>query len=521
MKFKNKIYLVIFLSITISGFSIFLLSYNIFSKEIMTLEKEKIRLLGDEAEGNIEEKIDHIVSILNFLEGVYHENRDKISVEEREKKMLSYMKNIHNYELKIKDIGYGKPNEFMVFDKNTENIVNMNEYDSTRRPWYIGALNARDFYVSETFLSLKTKQPIITISKKIVDRGKVVGVLVIGLEISTFSKALKQYRKESKEVFFLLDKNNKLILSTNSEREKYIGDILKDKNYKIGKKYFVIKRKNGKNHYYIHRLKNLNLTLIASIREKELYYSIYEIRNYILGVVVLVLLIITVILLIFYRKYSRTLNKLSEIINVITTGDYTKSIDHILDDVDEKGELSKIKKAIQNMNYEIIKREENLRIISERDPLLNIFNRRTILKFIDREMKKSRTLGSKYTLIMFDIDNFKEINDKYGHQFGDVVLLNISKKISYNIKATDKFGRLGGDEFLILLPSTNINYGRKIAERIRSSIASMLWEDRDVTVTVSVGVTGNENDKDVKEVLERVDKALYKAKNNGRNRIEE
>jgi diguanylate cyclase (GGDEF)-like protein len=346
------------------------------------------------------------------------------------------------------------------------------------------------------------------------------GVLVVSLEISTFSKALRQYKKESKEAFFLLDKNNRLILSTNSEREKYIDKILKDRNYKTGKKYFVIKGENGKNHYYIHKIKKLHLTLIGSINEKVLYSSIYQIRNYIFAVVALVLLIITEVLLIFYRRYNKTLNKLSNIIKAITTGDYSKDIDYMLDGIDEKSELDKMKSAIYEMNYEIIKREEKLRIISEMDTLINIYNRRSMLGFLNKIDEKKKKLRNKYSLIMFDIDNFKKINDEFGHQFGDIVLLNIARKVNYNIKSTDKFGRIGGDEFLILLPSTNLSYGMEVAERIRFTVESMFWEDKDIMVTISIGVTTKLENESVEEVLERVDKALYRAKNKGRNRVE-
>ncbi len=517
MKFKTKVYMVIFFSIIISGFSIFWLSYNIFSKEILTLEEEKIELLGNEAEDNIEEKINHIVSIMDFLIKIHSEKDDETSSEEREKKMLFYMENVYKYEPQIKAMGYGKSNKTMVFDRNINHVI---KSDPTKRPWYVGAVNSENFYLSEIFLSSKTKLPIITVSKKIIEDKKVVGVLVVSLEISTFSKALRQYRRESKEAFFLLDKNNKFLFSTDKKREKYIGNIIMDNKFKSGEKYFVIRGDSGNVHYYIHKIDDLGLLLIGSVEEKELYSSIFKIRNYTLGVVILVLSIITGTLIIFYRKYNRMLNKLSNIIKAIATGDYSKNIDYILDGIDEKSELDKMKSAIHEMNYEIIKREEKLRIISEMDTLINIYNRRSILGFLDEERERKRVLGREYSLIMFDVDNFKEINDKFGHQFGDIVLLNIARKVSYNIKTTDKFGRIGGDEFLILLPSTGLSHGMEVAERIRVAVASMFWEDKDIIVTISVGVTTGLEDESVEEVLENVDKALYKAKNNGRNRVE-
>jgi diguanylate cyclase (GGDEF)-like protein len=125
-------------------------------------------------------------------------------------------------------------------------------------------------------------------------------------------------------------------------------------------------------------------------------------------------------------------------------------------------------------------------------------------------------------MLMLDIDYFKSINDTYGHAAGDVVLKAMAASVSSILRASDIFGRLGGEEFAAILPQTDIEEGAEVAERLRSTLAGLGVEvgDERVSFTVSVGVTRVDGrDRTVEEVLNRADEALYKAKRMGRNRV--
>lgn len=171
------------------------------------------------------------------------------------------------------------------------------------------------------------------------------------------------------------------------------------------------------------------------------------------------------------------------------------------------------------MNYEIIKRETELKLIAETDQLTEIYNRRAILNFLKMELDRSKNFHTEYVLVMFDLDKFKNLNDRYGHLFGDEVLRKICRTITEDIKEEDKFGRYGGEEFLLLLPDTDLKKGVLIAERLRKEIENLKWKN-DVVVTISMGVIKNMKNDTLDMALERVDNLLYKAKNKGRNRIE-
>ncbi len=142
------------------------------------------------------------------------------------------------------------------------------------------------------------------------------------------------------------------------------------------------------------------------------------------------------------------------------------------------------------------------------DELTGILNRRGIIK----EAKK---VSVNSTLLFFDIDHFKKINDTYGHEFGDFVLKEISKLIYDNIRNSDIFGRWGGEEFVLILRGTRYNYGMKVAEKIRKVVEN--YDFKGVKVTISIGVAPFNGD--LQSAIEKADKALYEAKESGRNQV--
>jgi len=161
---------------------------------------------------------------------------------------------------------------------------------------------------------------------------------------------------------------------------------------------------------------------------------------------------------------------------------------------------------------------EALEKLSTLDPLMQIPNRLSL----DTNMKIRYDSYQRYkkifSLIIIDIDYFKDVNDTYGHLVGDDILKCVSKIVQENIRATDIFGRWGGEEFMITLQSTDINHAEKLAEKIR--VATERYEfNVPEQVTVSLGVTEYRSNEDKDSFTKRVDEALYEAKNSGRNRV--
>jgi len=161
--------------------------------------------------------------------------------------------------------------------------------------------------------------------------------------------------------------------------------------------------------------------------------------------------------------------------------------------------------------------EMELKALATMDKLTSIFNRYKIDMALDEQIEVSKRYHRALSLIFFDIDHFKEINDTYGHKMGDLVLIELSKLITQNIRSSDIFGRWGGEEFLIILPETDIGQAIVLAEKLRKIVENHNFGE--IKVTCSFGVTSVHEDDSVSNVIERVDKALYASKQNGRNRV--
>ena len=160
---------------------------------------------------------------------------------------------------------------------------------------------------------------------------------------------------------------------------------------------------------------------------------------------------------------------------------------------------------------------------SSTDSLTGIFNRKAFDRQIDELVEKNTVAKSPFSLLMLDIDNFKKINDTYGHQTGDRIIMAVVNKCRQNIRGEDFFARYGGEEFVIILPGASLRNAVKKANFICKAVASTLYrlddakDGQTLKVTMSVGVSCHQKADTVDSVIERADKALYAAKHAGKN----
>jgi diguanylate cyclase (GGDEF)-like protein/PAS domain S-box-containing protein len=162
--------------------------------------------------------------------------------------------------------------------------------------------------------------------------------------------------------------------------------------------------------------------------------------------------------------------------------------------------------------------EKQLHRLSTTDALTGAYNRRMFIDLLTREMQRAQRYGAVFSLIMFDIDRFKMVNDRYGHDAGDRVLVEVVEVSRKTIRSTDILSRWGGEEFMVLLPQTDSEKALAMGERLRKAIAHHSFADVDA-LTISVGVTSLRQLDSIDVLLKRVDEALYAAKNGGRNRV--
>ena len=166
--------------------------------------------------------------------------------------------------------------------------------------------------------------------------------------------------------------------------------------------------------------------------------------------------------------------------------------------------------------------EEELRRQANTDPLTGLLNRRCFTDHNRREMERNRRYGAALSLVLIDIDHFKKVNDTYGHGAGDDVIRGVAAACMAELRDTDFMGRIGGEEFAVLLPDSDLEAAGILAERLRARVAEVSFATGvgPVDVTVSVGVTEvDEAVDDVRSLTHRADVALYRAKEEGRNRV--
>jgi diguanylate cyclase (GGDEF)-like protein len=185
----------------------------------------------------------------------------------------------------------------------------------------------------------------------------------------------------------------------------------------------------------------------------------------------------------------------------------------------------KLKSMNQRLQQELKKSKElenELMKQATTDPLTGLLNRRAFFDACTREIEEVHRHGNALSILILDIDKFKDVNDTYGHDVGDIVIKHIAEKMVENTRTIDYVGRIGGEEFTVLMPSTDIENAFEIADRLRSKISRDAIEINKFTikVSVSIGVSEMKNKKtDIREIMKNADNALYKAKRNGRNRV--
>lgn len=164
--------------------------------------------------------------------------------------------------------------------------------------------------------------------------------------------------------------------------------------------------------------------------------------------------------------------------------------------------------------------EKSLKL-SITDSLTQLTNRQGFEKALNREVKFSTRHGTNISLLVIDLDNFKSINDQYGHLAGDSILSQFAEQLRIINRQTDMTFRYGGEEFTMILSHTDANGAMQVANRLREAIekAEFTYEDKKIPLTVSIGVSTLQKDDNVKTLFSKADSALYEAKFNGRNQV--
>lgn len=189
-------------------------------------------------------------------------------------------------------------------------------------------------------------------------------------------------------------------------------------------------------------------------------------------------------------------------------------------DFEEVHARLRVAERITELNIRLKQANEYLQMLSTTDPLTGILNRRETLKHLEGQIEKGKRMHFNLSIAMFDIDFFKKVNDTYGHPAGDEVLKKVVEIVKMRLRKYDIFGRIGGEEFMLILPGSSLDDAVKVCERCRLEVKNtgIPTEKEDIFVTVSFGVTEFDG-QPLEKILSAVDKNLYEAKNNGRDMV--
>jgi len=509
MKIRDQVYIISFTSSIIPLVILGFLTFSIFGNEFRNSEKEKVELIFFNGKTFLTELFDDLDSRLNILEDVYREH-DVDEVQE-------YLDIFSERSREVEYFAFGSDQGGMYVGDSVTDIFPQT-YDPRIRPWYIGALSTDGYFLSEVFSHAVTGKPAVTISRKVIVKGKTAGVMVALLRIDRLKDFLEKMKVHKVTDFFLVDSHGHTVIATGDSpsNAEYI-----EENFQELITEGTLHFEDSEHHriYYPYDLSFSKLTLVGGSLEDELMAPVVRIQKIIFILILITILISTLLTLIFGRRFGNSLKRLSFIIDNIARGDYSKNILKLDDYIDVKSELYLVKEAIKRMQDEIKEREAKLKMISEMDPLTRVFNKGAITDLVNLEIRRATTFGTDFSIIMFDLDHFKNLNDSYGHLFGDTVLSGISDCVSKSLKSSDLFGRYGGEEFIILLPDTRLLGGVALAERLRKKVSALEWKE-DTQVTASFGVIEYTESSSFENTINLVDGLLYRAKKNGRNKVE-
>jgi diguanylate cyclase (GGDEF)-like protein len=184
----------------------------------------------------------------------------------------------------------------------------------------------------------------------------------------------------------------------------------------------------------------------------------------------------------------------------------------------------KVHLKVKNLQDDLRRSNELLLELSNTDHLTGLFNRRYLMEALDREVQRSLRKGNNLSLILLDIDHFKQVNDTYGHQEGDIVLQTVAHLLQKELRNYDIAARYGGEEFIAVLPDTTLEEAVFVANRVRTSVLATRFsgELAPLSLTVSQGVAmfSRQSSETEDSFIKLADEALYRAKANGRNRVE-
>ncbi|MCT7651386.1 diguanylate cyclase [Aliarcobacter butzleri] len=426
--------------------------------------------------------------------------------------------------------------ELLLFDEYlnlTSSRVEENNYDPRNRPWYESAILNENTIKTPPYTYSHINNVGITYAKDVDKSKNVVAIDVLTDDFATLYK--KHINKDFVNV--VIFQENGLVLSSSNkdnslfekffEKNKNINDYKELKVVDINKKEYITKIVQldtlNKQEYivifadyekitepYLAQTFKLLLTFII------IAFLMFPIMIYLSGIIIKPIYnLVKQSIKIKNRKYNDVSQIESPILEIALL---SASFENMAQSIN--GYQNSLEEKVKQRTEELLVKNAELLRLSITDNLTKLYNRVKLDKSLQEEMNRSLRYNTNFSIILLDIDYFKKVNDNFGHQVGDEVLIESAQVLSKNIRNVDILGRWGGEEFLVICPETKIEDAIKVASHINAAIKLHKFTTYPNTVTMSLGVASfNKDIKNVDNIILNADKALYQAKEEGRDRV--
>ena len=382
------------------------------------------------------------------------------------------------------------------------------------------------FFKGELFFNNKTQKPSLTLgvpiyTETLKEYSGLLGVVINLDELQSLLQELLLNVKSDTLIYGALInlEDKQLILSTESTTNNLINgpQTLEELMATPGKIENFINPAGKRFVGVAEPLHELNWSLLIADDYDLVYRALTDARYKVLFVVLSFILIIGVVAYHFSTRILKPLSALTNGAKMVAGGDLSVQLPIYLND-----ELGLTTKVFNKMVAELQQSHKQLEEMATTDTLTGLANRKQIMNLLIEHFKHFQRYKTVFTIMMLDVDHFKNVNDSYGHLAGDAVLTKTAQTINSTLREIDFIGRYGGEEFLVILPETDGQQAIKSAERIRNAVKENIthYENNTFKVTVSIGAAViKETDNNENDLINRADNALYSAKGNGRDQV--
>ncbi len=403
-------------------------------------------------------------------------------------------------------------------------------FDPTERPWYKNALNSiPNASVCEPYQDINSQIWLMATSKAIInDSGKVLGVVALDSEFDILQSLLaKRHSKYQSSYSYVLKENGETIIHQNFDRIKqnifdYIK-VLSPVTFSEPEGYFTYKYDGHKKLAYYSKINKNGWIVATVINTEEIFHPIIKkVSLFLTGILLISVMWGRLQSASLSRKFVQPLMQLKTQMESIVRGTREKYTDWQYPN-NEIGQIAKnaaqlAQDELLAKNVELEEKKIDLEYLSNTDQLTKLPNRRKLELELQIGFENSKRHKYALSLLIIDIDLFKKVNDEYGHQTGDLVLTELAALLENHVRITDTAGRWGGEEFLVVSPSTDSMGAKAIAENLCEIIRNYPFSV-EKKITVSIGVAQLQEEQSLDDLLLVADKNLYQAKERGRDRV--